>query len=487
MNTPSPVPNKSIPQTKPLVDAFLEDRQERELSCETIRWYRRYLTAFAKANKRLPAQAKVPAYLDTCAYSGINRDNALKAITTFYHWIAGTGDKNAPMPLPDNPAGRAARAFLESAKMRGTSAGTLRWYSGILARFCTACPELPHTPEPIESFIGNANSGSLRRHGIYRTLRAFFNWLTDRYGLTNNPMQTIRAPKKEWREKMPLSLDQLRQLLEYPLHPQEIRALLYLLADTGIRIGEALSIDSDGISPAAEGVLVEGKVGVRIVPVKEITKELLLALGADGKLFPRSGSYYQRMVSQAFKAAGVPGTAHTLRHTLASHWQGSDLALKNIGGWRSWSMVEHYSHRRFEKAKSEHDKHSLLTRLYSTQTPIDPDLSLPVRQILQIVPGSGWKAVFALQAASYTADGYAIPNIMRKPVICFGLVKNPDGTTDLRGFDAADVITDVDDVGNFLGYEAPNDDEDYSDQWWDWLKSSPGHLREVRPVKISAN
>jgi site-specific recombinase XerD len=199
-------------------------------------------------------------------------------------------------------------AFLQSGESRGLSPNTLRWYRDTLVKFAHAFPQIPHEPEKIEGFIATYRSSNVRKHGVYRALRTFYNWLAIRHDWQNNPIAKVDPPQCQPKEKPALTLDQLRQLLEYPGHSPEIRALLYLLADTGVRIGEALSITSDSILPNGS-IVVRGKTGQRIVPISDTVRDMLLALGRQGRIFPHSRWYYSHRVTRAFKEAGVPGSA----------------------------------------------------------------------------------------------------------------------------------------------------------------------------------
>lgn len=94
---------------------------------------------------------------------------------------------------------------------------------------------------------------------------------------------------------------------------------------------------------------------------------MLRELG-PGKLFPHNIWTFIKEISRAIASAGFPQfTAHSLRHAFASHWDGSDISLKTIGGWHSWAMVEHYSHRKLERAMQEHTTQGPLAKLYPSQ------------------------------------------------------------------------------------------------------------------------
>ena len=264
---------------------------------------------------------------------------------------------NAPSNHPENSISDTevlVNAFLENCRVRSLSKESLRYYSGFLSKLAVQYPELPDTPEPLQEFIFNYLSSDARRHAAYRAIRTFYNWAEKRYGVSN-AMNMVGAPRVHPTERPALTIDQLRQLLDYPHHSPLIRTLLYFLADTGCRIGEAANLHADEIYP--DTVNVTGKTGSRIIPISQEVRDMLLKLG-PGKLFPGLSHWLSEQVVKAGKAAGIRVRAHDLRRTFATNWRGSDLSLKYIGGWASWRMVEHYSQRRLDKAQDDHHQFS---------------------------------------------------------------------------------------------------------------------------------
>lgn len=264
-----------------------------------------------------------------------------------------------------------AESFLASCASRGLSRQTTTWYGTYLRSFGRLYPSLPMEPVAIEAFIGSYR-GDERRHGAYRTLRTFYNFLENRFELPN-PVNKIKPPRRTQKEKSIPSLEDLKKILEYSGRKKYIRAALYVLADTGARIGEIHSLESGDIGQAS--IRVRGKTGERIIPVSPQVLKMLRELG-PGRLFPHTVWTFDKEVARAIREAGFPElTPHSLRHAFASHWNGSDMSLKTIGGWHSWAMVEHYSHRKLEKAMEEHATQGPLAKLYGSQ---DKPAAVPV-------------------------------------------------------------------------------------------------------------
>lgn len=252
----------------------------------------------------------------------------------------------------------AVATFLKSCESRGLSSQTVRWYRGCLKHFASEFLELPLAPELIEAFL-QSYPGDERRHGVFRTLRAFYNFLERRFGLAN-PVTKLTPPRVRPKEKRTLSPQELHRLLNGQYSP-DVQALLYLLVDTGIRIGEAANLTFDDVFDGY--ILVKGKTGERKVPISPSVRDMLRSLGEEGRIFPVKPETLTRKVRLAFRKAGLEGSAHTLRHTFATLWKGSDLALKAILGHSSFRMVEWYSHHRESKAIEQHRQFSPLAIL----------------------------------------------------------------------------------------------------------------------------
>jgi integrase len=127
--------------------------------------------------------------------------------------------------------------FIHSRSARNDAASTLKWYRIILEYFEVLYPgELPTNPEAIDIFLSSCKGGDERRHGFYRTLRAFFRFLEKRYQIPN-PVKLIDPPRRKRKLTRPLLPTDLSKLLSYN-HENRITAYILFLTDTGARISE---------------------------------------------------------------------------------------------------------------------------------------------------------------------------------------------------------------------------------------------------------
>jgi integrase len=253
----------------------------------------------------------------------------------------------------------AVAAFLKSRQAKGLSPQTLRWYGGILAEFARQFPELPDRPEAVDTFLSSCRGGDERRHGYFRTLRAFYRFLARRYQLPN-PVEMTDPPKRRAKRPRPLTPQGLSDLLSYPHSPLIHTALLFLV-DTGCRVGELSSLSPEDFSETEWGIVVtvNGKTGARTVPVSpEVYRAII-------QVIPFTCSPYRlrRLISRAFHDARIKGTAHTLRHTFCSLWDGPEMTLQRIAGHSHFTTTQGYRATRLQKMCQEHRQFSPLNAL----------------------------------------------------------------------------------------------------------------------------
>lgn len=268
--------------------------------------------------------------------------------------------------------------YLNNCRLRQLSPKTIEFYSHHLLKFAKRYPVLPDSVKPLEEFIYSFISSGASRHGAFRSIRAFYNYAEKSFS-TKNPMKAVGVPRVRPTEKPALTVEQLKKLLGYPGHNPLVRALLHFLADTGCRIGEAANLKPCDIFE--ESVRLDGKTGQRIVPISPMVRDMIVGIGAgpNGTVFRYNNRTLSDYVCKAGKAAGVPCHSHDFRRTMATLWGGSDLSLKQIGGWKSWKMVEHYSQRRLAKSQDDHKLHSPVALVYGKdkeQPESPPDESL---------------------------------------------------------------------------------------------------------------
>ena len=265
---------------------------------------------------------------------------------------------------------QAVKTFIARCRAKRLSERTITWYQWILGQFSRRFPELLTKPEEIEAYLAEVKGGDETVHGYYRALRALYNFLERRQGAPN-PMRMVEAPRRK--RKQPRVLDVPEQAMVLALAwCQRDRAILTLLLDTGIRVGELASLRAWDIR--SESIVVRGKTGEREVPISEELPALLEGLGDGYHVFigakgPLTHWGLRRIVRKYLKAAGLQGNKlgpHTLRHTSATQYienGGDPFSLQEILGHSTLEMVRRYVQMAKEKVKRQHAQYSALRSL----------------------------------------------------------------------------------------------------------------------------
>ncbi len=255
--------------------------------------------------------------------------------------------------------------FLSSRSAKGDSPETIKWYSIILSYFETFSRELPTEPEQIEHFLKTCKGGDERKHGFYRTLRALYKFLHRRYRI-DNPVDLVDPPRRIKKLPKALTLEDLVRLLSYP-HNDNISAYLQFLADTGARISELHNLKPQDIIKTPWGYIAKlsGKTGERFAPILDETYNIIMTHIP----IPYCLDYLGDLISKAFKNAGVKGSAHSLRHTFGTLWEGSEFALQSILGHANFEMLANYRRLRTETISKLHKVNSPLLMIKNGKIP----------------------------------------------------------------------------------------------------------------------
>lgn len=228
--------------------------------------------------------------------------------------------------------------------------------------------------EHIEAWLGAVRDDGRAPATVsvyYRSLQPYWRWAIEEGFVAESPMRHMHPPQVPEQPVPVLTLEELRALLRAcegsRFEDRRDTALVRLLADTGIRRGEAAGLTiSDVTIDARHGggmveVLGKGR-RRRAVPFGAKTAVALRrylrdrerhdrAVGTDalwlGYRGPLTGDGIMQMLQRRGVAAGIgPVHPHQLRHTFAHRWQsadGSESDLMRLAGWRSPAMLRRYA------------------------------------------------------------------------------------------------------------------------------------------------
>ena len=235
----------------------------------------------------------------------------------------------------------AVNLFLESRRSKRLSRVTIDTYGWVLGKLVEMFPgKLPENTSDIQRlFIENSDLSASSLLTIWNRLRIFWSW-AEKEGICSNVMDDIPAPVM--RRKLPriLRRDEVRRLMG-SVRVERDYAILATLLDTGMRIGELASMTRESVS--AEGVLVSGKTGDRVVPINQNVLELVKKQGDERGLWVGLRGQLtdwglQQIVRRNMRNAGFDPPKigpHTLRHTFGTQYilKGGDVfSLQRIMG-----------------------------------------------------------------------------------------------------------------------------------------------------------
>ena len=232
----------------------------------------------------------------------------------------------------------AVAAFVVGCEARGLRPRTVLWYGWMLRPLAARFEVLPVAPAALEQLLaGLGDVSDVTRLDYWVVLRVFYRWAAVRFGFAD-PLQAIRRPLVRRRVPLALTEAQVLRVLAAAVSRRD-KALLTLLLDTGMRLGEAHSLTWSDVG--VDVLVVDGKVGRRQVPISSWALWVLMGVELPWRS-TRGGDIgldgLGRAVRRCLRRAGVAkGGPHLLRHTFARLYlrAGGDVfSLQRILGHR---------------------------------------------------------------------------------------------------------------------------------------------------------
>ena len=286
----------------------------------------------------------------------------------------------------------ACKSFLSRCVALNLAEGSVAWYRHILrAMTLFLAGHGAQNLEEVTPTLVRDHLTELRRKGhasetVFRTyggMRCAFRFWKREGLLAKNPMELVERPRRERALIRPMSAEQASRLIEMP-NTQSIqglrdRAMMMLMLDSGLRISEALTLESGRVDWLNCAVSVMGKGRKeRSVPFSAKTGQALLAyaqarakgpikgpeffLGKTGKKVCRSKA--RKLILRYGRAAGIEGvrmSPHTLRHTFAVLYVrngGDSFSLQEILGHSTLEMTRNYVNLARRDVAEQHRKFS---------------------------------------------------------------------------------------------------------------------------------
>jgi integrase/recombinase XerC len=275
--------------------------------------------------------------------------------------------------------------FLLSCKVEGKSYGTIECYSDKLKGFLWYATNydwpddieaittnhlreflayLRETPHRFNSKCPRAmkpiNSTTIQKY--YRALSALFNWSVNEGILETNCLVKIKVPRAEKKVVKSLSSTEVNQLILHfgdSFDGMRNKAIILVLVDCGLRLGELLNLKLFDINMEQQLMKADGKTGERVVRFgattgKALRRYLKLRSKVNGnndslwlteKGITLKDSSVETMFIKLCKRTGIRVHPHLLRHTFATMWLrngGDSLMLQRLLGHTTLMMTNRY-------------------------------------------------------------------------------------------------------------------------------------------------
>ncbi len=221
-----------------------------------------------------------------------------------------------------------------------------------------------HLEAFLASLVDRVAPATVAKH--YRSLQQLFRWLVEDGEIPHSPMDRMRPPAVPEQPVEVLTDAELRALLDAAkgntFENRRDTALLRMLLDTGVRLGELAGLGVDDLDAEQNVAVVMGKGRRgRAVPYGTKTADALRRYRRVRAQHPRADSSalwlgkqgamthwgIAQMLKRRATEAGIENVhPHRFRHTYAHNWLasgGQEQDLMRLAGWRSREMVGRYA------------------------------------------------------------------------------------------------------------------------------------------------
>lgn len=205
-----------------------------------------------------------------------------------------------------------------------------------MAAWCDTAPQSASTDD-IVTWLAEGGDWSANTRWTYHTsLTAWFLWLQKTGHRIDNPMVVIDSPRRSKGEPHPVSNREMQRLLGLRAH-RRTKAMILLAAFQGLRVHEIAKVKGEHFDLAERRMVVTGKGGfTATLPMHHRIVELAADMPRRGFWFPGPDRGHQRResiggtIKEAMIRAGVPGSAHALRHWFATALIEAGVDLRTV-------------------------------------------------------------------------------------------------------------------------------------------------------------
>jgi len=233
-----------------------------------------------------------------------------------------------------------------SSRREGISTRTIEFYQDCLTPFVK---HYSITSEGVNSFLANLTCGNAKLN-YYRAITVFVHWLLRTGYVKDNPLAQVDKPKPAKRILPSLTSEQVQCLIDTVSDIRD-KAIISLLADSGMRLNELTSVKASDIDWSSYTITIIGKGNKqRKAPFTERSAKLLQVYLGDnhhnGNIWNMGRYGVQTMLKRLEAKTGIDCNPHSFRRGFACnlHKRGlSTLDIMHLGGWEGLDMVLKYT------------------------------------------------------------------------------------------------------------------------------------------------
>lgn len=237
-------------------------------------------------------------------------------------------------------------------RARGLSKRTVHERARMVRRVAEASDVSPDvlSSRQLLTYLARSGVGQSTRANYHVALSAWCRWLVEQGIRSDNPMATVPRPKIPRRRPRPVETAHLERLLSSRMH-RRTRTMVILAAFAGLRVHEIAKIRGEDVDHMGKRLYVVGKGGV------DEWLPLHPRIAREARNYPRKGYWFttyigneeaqtgpvlpasvSAIMSIAMSRAGIPGTAHSLRH-----WYGTQLVRSGADLRTAQTLLRHAS------------------------------------------------------------------------------------------------------------------------------------------------
>lgn len=201
---------------------------------------------------------------------------------------------------------------------------------------------LGHTPDSfeeidldwVEAFIWRKKPKPATVRARRAALSSFLEYCRKRGLVERNYARDVDVPKVAPKDVQPFTEKEWNAIwaaacLEPGVNPATL-ALLHLLYWTGMRIGDALALGPDNFDLEKSRITFRAGKNRKQVSMCVPSGTGYSFLSYSDIIHEHGVRYWQRQIAKVFKAAGVEGTPHQFRHTLATRMRDAGIPVEQV-------------------------------------------------------------------------------------------------------------------------------------------------------------